>query len=77
MPNIYNNCYGSRYCWSTNVTCEVQQLLGNNRVRVVAMSATDGLMRGITSRIIAYCCGSIAAVLPIRSNISRKKKRKI
>ncbi|KAL2928252.1 ATP synthase subunit beta chloroplastic, partial [Bienertia sinuspersici] len=26
-----------------NVTWEVQQLLGNNRVRVVAMSATDGL----------------------------------
>jgi F-type H+/Na+-transporting ATPase subunit beta len=24
-----------------NVTCEVQQLLGNNRVRVVAMSATE------------------------------------
>ncbi|XP_038904427.1 ATP synthase subunit beta, chloroplastic-like [Benincasa hispida] len=30
-----------------NVTCEVQQLLENNRVRVVAMSATDGLMRGM------------------------------
>ncbi|MBA0875677.1 hypothetical protein Goshw_011971, partial [Gossypium schwendimanii] len=26
---------------------QVQQLLGNNRVRVVAMSATDGLMRGM------------------------------
>ncbi|KAD4180286.1 hypothetical protein E3N88_28877 [Mikania micrantha] len=30
-----------------NVTCEVQQLLGNNRVRAVAMSATDGLTRGM------------------------------
>lgn len=30
-----------------NVTCEVQQLLGNNRVRAVAMSATEGLMRGM------------------------------
>nr|ACH47709.1 ATP synthase CF1 beta subunit [Monsonia vanderietiae] len=30
-----------------HVTCEVQQLLGNNRVRAVAMSATDGLMRGM------------------------------
>ncbi|KAH0447462.1 hypothetical protein IEQ34_023685 [Dendrobium chrysotoxum] len=30
-----------------NVTCEVQQFLGNNRVRAVAMSATDGLMRGM------------------------------
>ena len=29
-----------------------------------------------TSRIIAYCCGSIAAVLPIRNNISCKNKRK-
>jgi F0F1-type ATP synthase beta subunit len=26
---------------------EVQQLLGNNRVRAVAMSATEGLMRGM------------------------------
>uniref|UniRef100_A0A3Q7FXH8 Coatomer subunit zeta n=1 Tax=Solanum lycopersicum TaxID=4081 RepID=A0A3Q7FXH8_SOLLC len=31
-----------------NVACEVQRLLGNNRVRAVAMSATDGLTRGIT-----------------------------
>jgi F-type H+-transporting ATPase subunit beta len=30
-----------------NVTCEVQQLLGNNKVRAVAMSATNGLMRGM------------------------------
>ncbi|CAN6440779.1 unnamed protein product [Victoria cruziana] len=30
-----------------NVTCEVQQLLENNRVRAVAMSATDGLTRGM------------------------------
>ncbi|KAL5580661.1 hypothetical protein UlMin_013103 [Ulmus minor] len=50
MPNIYNalivkgrDTVGQQI----NVTCEVQQLLGNNRVRVVAMSATDGLMRGI------------------------------
>ncbi|KAF3626807.1 hypothetical protein FXO37_30203 [Capsicum annuum] len=28
-----------------NVACEVQQLLGNNRVRAVAMSATGGLTR--------------------------------
>jgi F-type H+-transporting ATPase subunit beta len=27
-----------------NVTCEVQQVLGNNRGRAVAMSATEGLM---------------------------------
>ena len=30
-----------------NVTCEVQQLLGNNRVKAVAMSATDGLTKGM------------------------------
>lgn len=29
------------------ITCEVQQLLGNNKVRAVAMSSTDGLKRGI------------------------------
>ena len=50
MPNIYNslvikgqNAAGQEI----NVTCEVQQLLGDNRVRAVAMSATDGLMRGM------------------------------
>ena len=30
-----------------NRSTEVQQLLGNNRVRAVAMSATDGLTRGM------------------------------
>ncbi|NJL81847.1 MAG: F0F1 ATP synthase subunit beta [Chloroflexaceae bacterium] len=29
------------------VTCEVQQLLGDNQVRAVAMSSTDGLVRGM------------------------------
>lgn len=29
------------------ITCEVQQLLGDNRVRAVAMSSTEGLRRGI------------------------------
>lgn len=50
MPNIYNslivkdqNSAGQEI----NVTCEVQQLLGNNKVRAVAMSATDGMMRGM------------------------------
>ncbi|KAM4091467.1 hypothetical protein ACJW30_09G137900 [Castanea mollissima] len=50
MPNIYNalvvkgrDTTGQQI----NVTCEVQQLLGNNRVRAVAMNATDGLMRGM------------------------------
>eukprot|EP00983_Pelagomonas_calceolata_P029080 910789-Pelagomonas_calceolata.AAC.1 len=29
------------------VTCEVQQLLGNNKVRAVSMTSTDGLKRGM------------------------------
>lgn len=50
LPNIYNalvvqgqDADGQEI----KVTCEVQQLLGNNRVRAVAMSATDGLTRGM------------------------------
>jgi F-type H+-transporting ATPase subunit beta len=50
LPNIYNalvvngkNEAGTE----VSVTCEVQQLLGDNCVRAVAMSATDGLMRGM------------------------------
>merc|ERR1712048_1005885 len=51
MPNIYNalivegkNESGD----AISVTWEVQQLLGDNLVRAVSMSATDGLMRGMT-----------------------------
>ncbi|KAL5547242.1 hypothetical protein UlMin_006929 [Ulmus minor] len=47
MPNIYNalivkgqDTVGQQI----NVTCEVQQLLGNNRVRAVAMSATYAML---------------------------------
>ncbi|XP_048236324.1 ATP synthase subunit beta, chloroplastic-like [Ricinus communis] len=50
MPNIYNTSVvkgQDTIGQEINVTCEVQQLLGNNRVRAVAMSATDGLMRGM------------------------------
>ena len=50
MPNIYNaltisgkNGAGE----DVSVTCEVQQLLGDSQVRVVSMSATDALMRGM------------------------------
>nr|YP_009326886.1 ATP synthase subunit beta [Codium simulans]ANJ70839.1 ATP synthase subunit beta [Codium simulans] len=50
MPNIYNslriegkNSAGDEI----NVTCEVQQLLGDHCVRAISMSATDGLMRGM------------------------------
>ena len=50
MPRIYNalkvegkNPAGN----DVSVTCEVQQLLGDNQVRAVAMSGTDGLVRGM------------------------------
>ncbi|CAH9117495.1 unnamed protein product [Cuscuta epithymum] len=48
MPYIYNALVvQGQASKQMNVTCEVQQLLGNNRVRAVAMSDTDGLMRGM------------------------------
>ena len=31
----------------STIVCEVQQLLGDNKVRAVSMSATDGLKRGV------------------------------
>lgn len=50
LPKIYNalkvqgkNANGT----DVSVTCEVQQLLGDNQVRAVAMSGTDGLVRGM------------------------------
>jgi F-type H+/Na+-transporting ATPase subunit beta len=50
MPQIYNalkiegkNSAGQ----DVSVTCEVQQLLGDNQVRAVSMSSTDGLVRGM------------------------------
>ncbi|KAI7753729.1 hypothetical protein M8C21_032657 [Ambrosia artemisiifolia] len=44
MPNIYKALVvksRDTVGQPINVTCEVQQFLGNNRVRAVAMSATD------------------------------------
>ena len=50
LPLIYNalkvqgtNSAGNE----VSVTCEVQQLLGDNQVRAVAMSSTDGMVRGM------------------------------
>jgi F-type H+-transporting ATPase subunit beta len=50
LPNIYNalviqgeNARGEK----VSVTCEVQQLLGDKGVRAVAITATDGLIRGM------------------------------
>ena len=50
MPQIYNalkiNCKNESG-QDVAVTCEVQQLLGDNQVRAVAMSSTDGLVRSM------------------------------
>jgi F-type H+-transporting ATPase subunit beta len=49
MPQIYNALRVTQTDESGQqftVTCEVQQLLGDNQVRAVAMSSTDGLVRG-------------------------------
>jgi F-type H+-transporting ATPase subunit beta len=50
MPQIYNalKIAGKNEAGQdVSVTCEVQQLLGDNEVRAVAMSSTDGLVRGM------------------------------
>jgi F-type H+-transporting ATPase subunit beta len=50
MPNIYNALVvrgKNEAGQELSITCEVQQLLGDHCVRAVAMSATDGLMRGM------------------------------
>ena len=44
LPNVYNAIVVSD--GERSVTCEVQQLLGNNKVRAVSMTSTDGLKRG-------------------------------
>jgi F-type H+-transporting ATPase subunit beta len=45
LPKIYNaiNVING----DSIIVCEVQQLLGDNKVRAVSMSATDGLKRGV------------------------------
>jgi F-type H+/Na+-transporting ATPase subunit beta len=50
MPQIYSalKIQGKNEAGAdVSVTCEVQQLLGGNQVRAVAMSSTDGLVRGM------------------------------
>ena len=44
LPKIYNALVISSD--NGDITCEVQQLLGNNKVRAVSMTSTDGLTRG-------------------------------
>ena len=45
LPKIYNAIDISFE--GKTIVCEVQQLLGDNKVRAVSMSATDGLQRGV------------------------------
>ncbi|MBW4687060.1 MAG: F0F1 ATP synthase subunit beta [Komarekiella atlantica HA4396-MV6] len=50
LPQIYNalTIKGTNEAGQEiNLTVEVQQLLGDNQVRAVAMSSTDGLVRGL------------------------------
>ncbi|MDF5723754.1 MAG: F0F1 ATP synthase subunit beta [Rhizonema sp. PD37] len=50
LPSIYNALIvkGTNEAGQeVSVTCEVQQLLGDNQVRAVSMSTTDGLVRGM------------------------------
>lgn len=50
MPRIFNalTIKGTNEAGQeVSVTCEVQQLLGDNQVRAVSMSSTDGLIRGM------------------------------
>jgi F-type H+-transporting ATPase subunit beta len=49
LPAIYSAIEVARQDGST-ITCEVQQHLGNNWVRSVAMTTTDGLARGADAR---------------------------
>ena len=44
VPRIYNAIIIGE--GASSVTCEVQQLLGSNKVRAVSMTSTDGLKRG-------------------------------
>jgi F-type H+-transporting ATPase subunit beta len=47
LPGVYNAVIVGE--GDSAITCEVQQLLGNNKVRTVSMTATDGLKRGETA----------------------------
>jgi len=45
LPKVYNSIEVKTA--TSTIVCEVQQLLGDNRVRAVSMSSTDGLQRGV------------------------------
>jgi F-type H+-transporting ATPase subunit beta len=47
LPAIYNGLHIKDEARKINLTCEVAQHLGDNAVRAIAMSTTDGLVRGM------------------------------
>ncbi|HKV58308.1 MAG TPA: F0F1 ATP synthase subunit beta, partial [Ktedonobacteraceae bacterium] len=47
LPDIYNELRTRIAGSDKDLSLEVEQLLGNNWVRCVAMGATDGLQRGV------------------------------
>ncbi len=49
LPNIYNAVKIIDEDKEIDLTCEVMQQLGDNRVRAVAMDSTEGLVRGMKS----------------------------
>src|SRR5439155_8730589 len=53
LPDIYNAVHivsdGSGGSSKMDVVCEVEQHLGENRVRTVSMKPTDGMQRGMTA----------------------------
>ena len=52
LPSIYNAVEIVRGD-GVKIVCEVQQHLGNNWVRSVAMTTTDGLARGVRGKVPA------------------------
>jgi len=46
LPKVFNSISVTSNT-GKRVVCEVQQLLGDNRVRAISMSSTDGLQRGL------------------------------
>jgi F-type H+-transporting ATPase subunit beta len=50
LPQIYNELRLTNPSNGKELSCEVEQHIGNNWVRCVAMGPTEGLMRGIKAR---------------------------
>jgi len=58
LPEIYNALHvltdGKNGTTALDVVCEVEQHLGENRVRAVAMKATDGMQRGMAATDLGH-----------------------